>query len=92
MSVSIIKGTKSVKDAAAEIGVTGRTLRQWITNYYERCPGGKGKPGPNECRAEKKEDPVFPAGYIYQVPLEEIDRLRALPQTGPGRPRLSQAS
>lgn len=92
MSVSIIKGTKSVKDAAATIGVTDRTLRQWITNYFERCPSGRGQPGQNECRAEKIEDHVFPAGYVYQIPVEEIERLRSLPQTGPGRPRLSKAS
>lgn len=90
--MSIIKGTKSVKDAAAEIGVTGRTLRQWISNFFERCPSGRGKPGANECRADKIEDEVFPAGYVYQIPLEEIERLRSLPQTGPGRPRLSKAS
>jgi transposase-like protein len=92
MSVSIIKGTKSVKEAAAEIGVTDRTLRQWIANFIDRCPSGRGKPRNNECRAEKVEDLMFPAGYVYQVPVDEVERLRSLPQTGPGRPRLSQGS
>ena len=90
--MSIIDNTKSVKRAAELIGVTDRTLRGWITNFFERCPTGRGKPGRNECRAIKKEEDIFPAGYAYFVPDDEIERLKSAPQTGGGRPRLGKAS
>lgn len=92
MTVSILKGTKNVKQAAEMIGVTDRCLRNWIKNFYERCPGGRGTPGNCECKAEKIEDEMFPAGYIWQVPLEEIIRLRDAERSGPGRPRLSDSA
>jgi len=81
--VAITEGTMSVKDAAAEIGVTAQCLRRWIANFYSRCPTGRGKPGRNECRAEQLVDSMFPAGYVWEVPAS----VRSLPKTGPGRPR-----
>jgi hypothetical protein len=88
MSMSITSGTKSVKDAAAEIGVTRQCLCRWIKAFYLRCPTGRGKPGRNECRAEKLEDDIFPAGFVWEVPAEEIKRLRGEPKSdGRGRPR-----
>lgn len=91
--MSIIKGTKSVKDAAQELGVTPRTLRRWIEAYFQRCPSGRGKPQSNECKAEKVEDSMFPNGFVYQVPVEEIQRLIDVPrEIGPGRPRLSESA
>lgn len=90
MSVSIVTGTLSVKDAANEIGVTHRSLRRWINNFVERCPTGRGKPGKNECRAVKVEDDIFAAGFIWQVPSEEVERLKGIKVSGPGRPRIGK--
>lgn len=91
--MSIIKGTKSVREAADEIGVTRQTLRRWIEAYAKRCPTGRGKPKDNECKAGRVEDPMFPNGFVYQVPVSEIDRLRSAPKSyGPGRPRLSESA
>ena len=88
--MSIVDGTKSVKDAAAIIGVTDRSLRRWINNFYERGPSGKGKPQGFECTAVKVEADIFPAGFVWQVPADEIERLRGQEKTGAGRPRLSE--
>lgn len=88
--MSIIDGTESVKDAANLIGVTDGRLRQLIRNFYERCPTGKGKPKENECRALKIESPMFPAGHAWQVPRDEINRLKNAPRNG-GRPRVGDA-
>jgi len=88
MSVSIVTGTLSVKDAAQEIGVTDQSLRRWINAYYNRCPDGRGKPRSRECKAVKVEDAIFTAGFIWQVPADEVERLKGIDPTGPGRPRL----
>ena len=86
--MAIVSGTLSVKDAADAIGVRDRSLRRWINNFYERCPGGRGKPGKNECKAVKVEDEIFAAGFIWQVPAEEVERLKGIEVKGPGRPRI----
>lgn len=88
--MAIVSGTKSVKEAAEEIGVTHRSLRRWINNFYERCPTGKGKPGKNECKAVKVEDEIFAAGFIWQIPAEEVERLKSIDVSGPGRPRIGR--
>lgn len=89
MNVAIVDGMYSVKDAAAVIGVTDRSLRRWINNYYHRCPTGRGKPRNDECKAAKVEDDIFAAGFVWQVPPEEVDRLRMVDIDGnPGRPRI----
>lgn len=91
--MSIIEGTKSVKDASESIGVTPRTLRRWIEAYFDRCPTGRGKAQSGECRAKKIEDAMFPNGFVYQVPDSEIERLKSTPRPiGPGRPRLSESA
>lgn len=88
--MSIVSGTMSVKDAANAIGVTRRSLLRWINNFCERCPTGRGKPRKNECKAIKAEDEVFSGGFIWQVPCEEVERLRGIDVTGPGRPRIGR--
>lgn len=88
--MAIVTGTMSVKDAAESIGVRDRSLRRWINNFYERCPTGRGKPGKNECKAIKVEDEIFAAGFVWQVPSEEIERLKCTEVSGPGRPRIGK--
>jgi transposase-like protein len=90
--MAILPRMKSVELAAAEIGVTGRTLRRWIENYYKRSKDGRAKPGACECRAKVIEDKIFPTGHLYQVPEDEIERLKSMEQTGAGRPRGSRKS
>lgn len=84
--MSIIHNTYSVKEAAELIGITSGRLRQMIIAYGERSPSRKATPTGYECRAEKYEAPIFPAGYIWQVPQSEVDRLKAMTQHT-GRPR-----
>ncbi len=88
--MSLVTGTLSVKDAAEAIGVTRRSLRRWINNYRLRCPTGRGKPGRNECKAVKVEDEIFAAGFVWQIPADEVERLKCAEVSGPGRPRIGR--
>lgn len=88
--MSIVTGTLSVKNAADAIGIRDRSLRRWINNYIRRCPTGRGKPGKSECRAVKVEGDIFAAGFIWQVPSEEVERLKGIEVSGPGRPRIGR--
>lgn len=86
--MSIVNGTHSVKEAAAIIGITDGRLRQMIRAYEDRSPSRKAQPNGLECRAVKYESPIFPAGYIWQVPDTEVQRLQKVTHTQ-GRPRKS---
>lgn len=90
MDASSIKNTETVKYAANQIGVTVSRLRQWIRAYWERSPEGRAKPTGTECKAIKIESEMFPTGYAWKVPIDEIQRLKTTPRTGAGRPRIGQ--
>lgn len=89
--MSIIKGTITVKRAAELIGITDSRLRQMIRAYSVRCPHGRGTPLAGECKAIKVESEMFPSGHAWQVPPEEVRRLKnaSLNEHG-GRPRTSE--
>lgn len=63
MLMSTRKGKHTLKIAAQKIGVSDARLRQLIAK--------------GECEAEKWEDPIFPAGYVWLVSNKEIERLKA---------------
>ncbi len=72
--MAISNGRLSVTDAAKAIGVTPGRVRQMIRN--------------EEIDAVQVETHLVGAGYYWEVPQAEVNRIAALPQSG-GRPRVS---
>ena len=72
MSTRTPKTHLTVAQAAREIGITPGRLLQMIRA--------------GECEADKFESEMFPAGYAYEVPIKEIDRLSNVKHSR-GRPR-----
>jgi excisionase family DNA binding protein len=60
--MSIKKNMLTTQEAARELGVTDARIRQMIIE--------------GACKAEKYEGEIFPAGYIWLVPQQEINRIR----------------
>jgi hypothetical protein len=77
MHMAISKGRLSVTAAAEAIGVTPGRVRQLIRK--------------GEIKAVKAETHLVGAGYYWEVPRSEVNRIAAIPQSG-GRPRGSKAS
>ncbi len=83
-----IKGMYGMKEAAELIGVTSRRLRQMCVAYHTRCPTARCKPLDNECKGVREETDLVPLGYVWRVPIEEINRIKLIPPSkAGGRPR-----